>query len=562
VCICALDNDTDFASGFPPSGWSDAGGLSNTTIGGDWATRAMQRTEASATTVATAVVGTLSASTSWRTLTFALIPEPASFTGTVAETQDAQTATAAGWITVTGTVAATQAAQTSSASGVLGYSGTLARTQDNQTSTASGTVSGGGVSGSLAETQDNQTSTASGVLGYTGTLARTQANQTSAANGVLGYSGTLARTQANQTSTASGTVAAGITGTVAATQANQTPTASGVLGYTGTAARTQANQTASAAGWILISGTLAETQDNQTIAAAGKNGFNGTLARTQASQVASAAGFVGEIPGIPEHLELSSITDVRSLASMSSPLTLTAIDPAFLEVPPAIAGQGYQLVFYDDFETLNHNVWTNMPWYTWKPEAYSITDGVLTISPADNSSELVSLGTRAGTIPHHPNAVAFEEGYFEARISYGPASLSFTPAFWPWGVDRANQYPESPCSPVTLQTEWDIMENFHSPDNPQQFHCGTHTNTGGGCSVADVNEQRFVDTPSSLAGGWHIYGGLWAGGQLRFYVDQIERATIAVPAAFVGQPMALTLSQSLQAGASTSIDWVRVWQQP
>lgn len=75
VCICALDNDPDFASGYPPAGWADSGaGYSFSTVGGDWATRAMARTEASATTVPTAVVGTLAASTRWRTLSFALIP--------------------------------------------------------------------------------------------------------------------------------------------------------------------------------------------------------------------------------------------------------------------------------------------------------------------------------------------------------------------------------------------------------------------------------------------------------------------------------------------------------
>jgi len=79
VCIAMLDNDTAFASGFPPAGWTDAGGgsYSFSTTGGDWATYCMHRTEASATTVPTAVVGTLGASTRWRTLSFALIPQPA-----------------------------------------------------------------------------------------------------------------------------------------------------------------------------------------------------------------------------------------------------------------------------------------------------------------------------------------------------------------------------------------------------------------------------------------------------------------------------------------------------
>jgi len=73
VCLAQLDNDTAFASGYPPSGWTDRG-TDASTIGNDWRNYCMDRTEATATTVASAVVGTLGASTRWRTLTFALIP--------------------------------------------------------------------------------------------------------------------------------------------------------------------------------------------------------------------------------------------------------------------------------------------------------------------------------------------------------------------------------------------------------------------------------------------------------------------------------------------------------
>lgn len=151
---------------------------------------------------------------------------------------------------------------------VTAITGTAVETQDNQTSSASGWIS---IFGTATETQDNQTSTASGtvsVSGNSGSVAVTQANQTSAVTGVLGYSGTSARTQANQTSTASGT-STGLTGSSARTQANQTSAATGVLGYSGTAARTQAGQTAAAAGWITVTGTAARTQTNQSASASG-----------------------------------------------------------------------------------------------------------------------------------------------------------------------------------------------------------------------------------------------------------------------------------------------------
>lgn len=81
VCICLLDDNVDAASGFPPSGWTDMGGFSSSSVGGDWATKAMERTEASATTVPAAVVGTWGASLRWRTISFALVP-PAAGAGT------------------------------------------------------------------------------------------------------------------------------------------------------------------------------------------------------------------------------------------------------------------------------------------------------------------------------------------------------------------------------------------------------------------------------------------------------------------------------------------------
>jgi len=78
VCITALDDNVDAASGYPPSGWADSGaGFSSSGTGSDWGTKCMVRTEASATTVASAVVGTWSTALRYRTLTFALIPEPA-----------------------------------------------------------------------------------------------------------------------------------------------------------------------------------------------------------------------------------------------------------------------------------------------------------------------------------------------------------------------------------------------------------------------------------------------------------------------------------------------------
>ena len=193
--------------------------------------------------------------------------------GSLAETQDAQTLAASGNVAgpVTGSLAETQGAQTLSASGQIGYTGSLSETQDAQTLSASGTVTAPGVNGSLSETQADQTLAASGHITYTGSLAEMQADQTLAASGVVGdvTVGALAETQDNQTLVASGTVTVTVTGSLTETQADQTATASGWAEATGTLAQTQADQTLTATGQIGYSGALAETQESETLAASG-----------------------------------------------------------------------------------------------------------------------------------------------------------------------------------------------------------------------------------------------------------------------------------------------------
>ena len=193
-------------------------------------------------------------------------------TGTIAATQAGQTAAAVGKLGYSGTIGATQANQTASANGQLGYTGTAAPAQAANTANASGTFTPpGAVSGSIAVTQANQTASASGQLRYSGTAAATQANQTSTASGKLGYSGTIAATQAANTATASGSVTGPVVGTVAAVQANQTATATGILRYTGTVAVSQGSNIAAIQGlfFIPITGVIAATQANQTADASG-----------------------------------------------------------------------------------------------------------------------------------------------------------------------------------------------------------------------------------------------------------------------------------------------------
>jgi hypothetical protein len=69
-----ISDDSGFSSGHPPSGWSPGGEVS-TSSGTDARIGAMLRTEFSATTVSSAVIGTLSASELWGSLTLGFFTE-------------------------------------------------------------------------------------------------------------------------------------------------------------------------------------------------------------------------------------------------------------------------------------------------------------------------------------------------------------------------------------------------------------------------------------------------------------------------------------------------------
>jgi hypothetical protein len=94
----------------------------------------------------------------------------AGVTGSAAVTEEADTSTASGTLTITGTSTTTEAADTSTASGTLTITGTSTTTEAADTSTASGS-SAESVTGTCAVTEEADTSTASGSGGVVGLIA-------------------------------------------------------------------------------------------------------------------------------------------------------------------------------------------------------------------------------------------------------------------------------------------------------------------------------------------------------------------------------------------------------
>jgi hypothetical protein len=246
-------------------------------------------------------------------------------------------------------------------------------------------------------------------------------------------------------------------------------------------------------------------------------------------------------------------------------------------VPDPISGQGYQLVFEDEFNTLDIAVWaTHEPWYPEPPAgAVVASDGTLKLTSRQSDGypnlHIATLGPLTGAPPrNYPQAKTFQRGYFEALMRYTDDAHSW-PTFWLFGERRAQTYPASPC-PV-LQGEWDIMEN-HPPAN-DNFHAGTLYNTSSSCGVTQELRQFETSVGFNLA-DWHTYGGLWtAEGNLCSYIDGVLVGCLE-PYNTINQPMVIQFSQvamcpdwrapedcnvAKPTELVTEVDWVRVWRQ-
>ncbi len=158
---------------------------------------------------------------------------------------------------ITGSIAETQAAQTISATGATSVAGAITDTQSAQTISATGTVS---IAGAIAETQAAQTIAATGATTIAGAISDTQAAQTISATGVTSITGSISDAQAAQTISATGAVS--VLGAITASQAPQTISATGVVSE-GSIVLLQDNQIMSATGtaasqiWVFRPGRIA-----------------------------------------------------------------------------------------------------------------------------------------------------------------------------------------------------------------------------------------------------------------------------------------------------------------
>jgi hypothetical protein len=252
--------------------------------------------------------------------------------------------------------------------------------------------------------------------------------------------------------------------------------------------------------------------------------------------------------------------------------------------PAPIAGQGYRLVFEDDFDTLNTDIWvptaSHMP--TFPPDAATVADSVLTLR-ADQSrprpyEALQTLGpirpVSAG-YPRYPQALAWQEGYFEvrARATKDPWTKL---ALWFFSLEDPNSF-GLPRDCAVLNSEWDMVENgILAGDGPTGYAdvnaCSVvHKNTNSPCDVADAQRVQSVAKPEGGLCDWHVWSGKWTATEVSTYLDGQLLGTQPVYEDTFDQPMYFVISAAptnatipdnppRPAFIETQVDWFRVWQ--
>jgi len=237
--------------------------------------------------------------------------------------------------------------------------------------------------------------------------------------------------------------------------------------------------------------------------------------------------------------------------------------------PPAIAGQGYQVVFEDDFDTLDTNIWRLGAWYiAERPANYTISNSILTIAKNTSNTDQRDIMTKAG--------YAWTYGYFEARMRY-TQNVDVWASTWMMSDQWISG---GGCGTAGVMDggkicEFDMLEANHQFESPLTWrsHFGaSHANTpngqaGGSCGVGDqtspFSNNWTADTGMQTAGIFRTFAGLWTPTTLKWYVDDVYLKQYPTPIS-MNKAMRWFLgcwSHNNAANLTTEVDWCRVWQQ-
>ena len=265
-------------------------------------------------------------------------------------------------------------------------------------------------------------------------------------------------------------------------------------------------------------------------------------------------------------------------AEATSDTLFKPADPAAPSAPAPISGQGYSLVWRDEFMWLDRSKWTNQVWWDGpgRPNTQYVQDGVLHVVAHQSD------GWPNVTIDTLGFLDDLQEGYFECRMRDTGSRASY-PAFWLFSTDWAKR---SDCSLGDRATELDVVETWGS-DDPTDWSGTCHRHSAGGaapCPSNISNSNSYRDeTPTVIVGEWHTYGLKWTTTQLAWYLDDTLSHTETIGSGspygtvFAEHDMHLIIYQWPDRGNTidgsplptpgvdpseihTEVDWVRVWQ--
>ncbi len=236
--------------------------------------------------------------------------------------------------------------------------------------------------------------------------------------------------------------------------------------------------------------------------------------------------------------------------------------------PPAVAGN-WNLLFNDDFNTLDTNTWGERYWWNgdkgsdvvFKPGNIAVNNGVLTITAKKETATAwdgsvhnwtSGLLTTGGIKDGAPGGFNFTYGYMEARIKIPPGQ-GLWPSFW-----------ALPANYDDYQGELDAMEIVDARPTIHEMH---YHRQGW-----DTGAQW--DRGAPFSDGYHTYALDWEPDHIAWSVDGVEhlRYTSKSSTDIVNQPMYLIMNLDLGgqwAGtpdattpfpAQMNVDYVRVWQ--
>lgn len=192
---------------------------------------------------------------------------------------------------VDGSLNKTQDSNTVSASGSLSIDASASITEASDTVSSSGTISIAAAS-SITEADDTVSST--GALSVSGSSSISEANDTVSSGAALSIDASASVTEQADTLSASGTIAApgSITGELAVTEQSDTVSSAGALSIVASAAISEATDSVSAAGTLSAVGVASITEASDQLSSAGVLSIVGALTKTEANDTLRSTNVV------------------------------------------------------------------------------------------------------------------------------------------------------------------------------------------------------------------------------------------------------------------------------